>query len=312
MPKKTKSKKETLSIEFDFDTFINYKTSTYNHKTKEHESKIIDNMQEFEECLYDGVDSPNYSFNELYDCGDMLEEAKKYLLKEYKYITSDLIDDNLDYLENNILQACENTWRETYINEWIKEAYKLVYSGIEYSLNYIFEDYKIDYNLYIANDKKKELMPDNYKDICHQGLNEYEKIKVVIYKKDAITYFEEVRGEKYNEKEHGEELADIIHDDILNNQDKPIYEYIDNYGTIGDYDDWFDYFKDSEEVSEIIETYLKMEKAKINGKSFLNTSIIAKINDIHNILKEYSTDKEYNKLIKRATGSIKATISKAI
>jgi len=312
MPKKTKSKRETLSIEFDFDTFIDYKTSTYNHKTKEHESKIIDNMQEFEECLYDGVDSPNYSFNELYDCGDMLEEAKKYLLKEYKYITSDLIDDNLDYLENNILQACENTWRETYINEWIKEAYKLVYSGIEYSLNYIFEDYKIDYNLYIANDKKKELMPDNYKDICHQGLNEYEKIKVVIYKKDAITYFEEVRGEKYNEKEHGEELADIIHDDILNNQDKPIYEYIDNYGTIGDYDDWFDYFKDSEEVSEIIETYLKMEKAKINDKSFLAEELHKRTLDMRLVIGDYSTDKKYNELIIRAIGSIETTIHKAV
>jgi hypothetical protein len=205
------------------------------------------NWQEVEEDSFN-LDLVRHIWEEgekIYGFDDMLKQAKEYIGKKTGV-------NKLDNLEDDIKQDIFRALSDSYENSYLTEAFDWVKKEIEENLTASLNSHDIkDYQILYYSEEDKTL---------HSEFK-YNSSKIYIYLPvKEIKNIATLNGwEDYTLEEVINEFPYYFEVKSLN------WEYFDYYGTRGNYDDWFECFKDCEETSYKIEKLLEKRREKVKA-----------------------------------------------
>ena len=258
----------------------------------------INSIQDWEESVFDNFES-YYSYIDLKNNGQYynLEDAEKYLID--KGYTQEEIDKFRDTLESDQRRGLADAKDSSYQYEYGQKLYKMIMEQVN-------EDF--DDNLSSINYKILDDITD--KDF-QSSKTDQEYIRIEISKADIKAWLKENYPEEkyYLEPDY----IDFFHDYALDFNRKEInQEYIDYYRTLGDSDDWLDYFKDYNEIETKINNYRKDEKDKIDNAERASLELKNNLNEIDRYAAKYFTKEETRQKIARQVTALKSVIKNAV
>lgn len=287
------TKKQSVIFELSLIGYLGErKIYRYNEETKRRERigrEYIISVQEKEEDLFD-TDLNFYEYIGVED--EHEEEAKKYLTsKNYTPAEIELFSETL---KSDIKKALNDAKESSYMTEWLTEYYTLTQKNIEDSISKYIRDFIMIDSL--IDDEFKHSRTDQ----------EYLRVEIT---KEVI--------KEYLKSENLKIDADYIETFISNTFDylsaKEINtEYIDYYGTMGDYDGWLDYFKDYNEIESEIEAYRKDEADKIDNAERASLELKLILNEIDRYAAKYFTKEPTRQKIARQVTALKSVIKNAV
>lgn len=182
---------------------------------------------------------------DLYGFDGMLEEAVAHVKKETKLMK---LDAYIDEIKAEVIRACADAFQDKYMTE----SFDWVAGQIKDLIDKALEDELGKYQLLYYSEEDKTL---------------HSEFK---YNTDSIRiYASRQQIKKYAEYHFN--IEDLTFDEILG--ELPYYisageikwEHFDYYGTRGDCDDWYVYFKDGTEVAYTIREDLKKKQRKVKA-----------------------------------------------
>lgn len=286
--------KEKITIDIDLSSYFG----------EHHEQVCINSLQEYEEWLFNNFESYHQyiDINEVATYYDDYNNVYTYLKKEIK-ATKEEIELFKDTINSDIHRSMAYAKDQSYQDEWIQKYITLLVETIEEDAKNILNTFPSAELIepFSSNDTKKW-------DIT--------SIQIIVDKQELSDYFLKEEKENYNYSQGDEKDNDILQEYL-----QEIFEYdqsgainidhIDYYGTLGDYDDYMQYFIDYNDCIQEIKDYREEEKAKINStKKMLeeNSHYIEKISKYND---EYIKDESINQKIKRQIIALKKVIENA-
>jgi len=200
-------------------------------------------------CNYTGVDDiveKVYGWN-MYERVNLEyieyeEKVKKHLQSTLKLSDKDinkLYDENIDDIKTDISQACEYAL----IDDYVDKMFKYIKDDIAESL--------IKYNPFISK--------VDFELVENKNTNSgYETVVNITYNKEEFIK-ELMEQYKYTKRQVEDELYFDDEFELIDVEMK----HFDYYGTIGDYDNWFENYKDQEATSFQIKESIKEKQAKL-------------------------------------------------
>jgi hypothetical protein len=238
----------------------------------------LKSIQELEEWLFDNFESYSLYIDKSYIQYINKDEAINYLINQG--YTNEEIKENDECLEDNILTAMVYAKDDSYQCEWIKEYEKILEEAIEGSLD---DNQKLITSIenigfddeYFEIKVKKSVILDDYNDKMYNDYTEDEKIEL---------YYEDFSFRGVN------------------------MENIDRYGTLGNFDEWLDYFKEDEDVSVLIDKQRKDDNERKTCKKRLKKDIADITNKALKILEYHEKNQELKNNIYRNLKSIQKIV----
>lgn len=297
------AKKDSVIFDIPLHDYFGVK-KVYNQETKCHDEHPINSIQSCEEDLFLNFESfgLHISSDQIED--DDKQEAIKYLISK-KY-TKEEIDSFSGTLESDLLRAYGDAKDDSYQAQWMKEYMRLTQDQIWRDLAEA-----LDNKDEIHKDIEYKLL-DNLEDKdFRRNKNEQEYLRLSFLKKDIIQWLKENYPDEEWHKD--KDYIDYFHDYALDYTRKPIdTEYIDRYGSLGDCSDWFDYFKEQNEIGSEIDEYRKDEKDKVNNVKRLLDFTIPKTDEIKKYTEKYMKNEGIKKITIRQTNALTSAIKKQI
>lgn len=288
-----KNKKQSFIFKIDLDNFFGKSFNTGNYRDNQ-----ITSIQDYEESLLDNFESfGNYIDLEEYQKYYKLEEAEEYLIKKgYKQEEIDLFRPTL---ESDLSRALGDAKDASYQYEYSQKVYSAIQEAIEKHLADILEG--IDYRI--------------LEDLTDKGFQsskiDQDHIKIKISREQALKLLldnfnkEDIKTDNDIEDYLAEYMA-------LNSASSINYEYIDYYGTLGDSNEWLEYFKDYNEIEDEIDNYRKDEADKLNNIERASLELKPAIENISNYIDSYIKIEPAKTKIKRQINALKSVIKNAV
>lgn len=209
--------------------------------------KKSETWQDVEEKSFDwNLSISQYcKFKELYNNKGMLDQAFKLISQRTNTSIKELKDKEYDII-CSILTSCDNAYQDDYMTK----MFKFTSEAIDEIISNEMLDIKYQVFYYSKEDKT----------LHNEFKYNTSEIRIYIPKSE----FNKIRKE-FN-------FFDYSDDEIIDNiayelNFKPIsYTHFDYYGNIADYNNWYEYFKDCEEVSYDILKERKENQRKLKEK----------------------------------------------
>jgi len=227
-----------------YKNFISFDLDVFCCNFRQRDKKAINTWQDIEESAFMNWDlsiSQYIQFKEMYNHESMLNEALDYIITKTN-IEKENIDQAAVILD--IMFACDNAYQDDYMIKLFKFTQKSIISKIN--------DLNIDGQLLYYSKEDNTL--HNELKYNTSEIRLYISIKTI--KQLNIDYFRS----DYTDQEVIDNIAYELDQKSLNIN----YEYFDCYGTVADYDNWMDAFKDNESITHSIlkDRQVKIKKLK--------------------------------------------------
>jgi len=256
----------------------------------ERQEKWIESAQEYEEKLFENFESFSPYIGDA-DLADYIEPAKYYLLTLH-YTPAEIEQFNGE-LKQDIRRALSDAKDQSYQDEWLKKFFKETQKQIKADLSDALPDIK-----YKLIDR---LDAEDY----FTTRAEAEFLRLEIAKSEVKKWLAANRPDDIKDPDY----IDIFGDYALDYERKPINtEYIDYYGTMGNYDGWLDCFKDNQETTGAIDEYRKQEADKQNNFERASLELKSQFAAIAEYNQRYLKN---NAKISRQIGALKSVIKNA-
>jgi len=271
-------------------------------KYGEQQEKRIESLQEYEEKLSDNFQGfwkwAKYALEKEYI---NRQEAINHLKSLPEKYTDEEISLFSEELDNSIIRAAEDAMIQSYQDEWFAKFRRLTQERIDSDLSDALDG--VSYKLL-------DRVDDKY---YFTDRAESNHLRLEISKAEIKKWITENNASAAEEYKTAEDMAAYFADYVLNYDRKPIdTDHIDYYGTMGDYNEWLNCFKDYEEVSGRIDDHRKVEAAKIDNYNALLEYYAGQIKPLKDYLNKYHNDIEFKKSINRNLDSVTAIIVKKI
>lgn len=269
------------------------KGSRYNCTTKQSTEYWLNSLQNYEANLFDNfIDNFDYITDDQVD--DNIPEATAVLLAEgYTQEEINLFDDELKL---DIKRAMSDAWHSSYEGEWLKKFYHQTQKQIDKDLADALANtpYKL-----LDDISTQEFINDRF---------EADHLRLEIAMSDITTWLSDHDLAEYIEDK---DFADYFADNALDFTRKPInIEYIDYYGTLGDYDEWLSCFKDyHDDMMTAIDNYRQDEKDKLNNYELAAVNLKPHLEAIGDYVANYLPTEPKATKIKRQINALKSVIT---
>jgi len=257
-------------------------------------SEYITTAQQKEEYLFD-----HDSFSGSIEINDQeLGEARDYLKAEG--YTAEELDLFKEQLEDDTKRAKADAFDDNYRKQWLEKYLKLTQE-------------------HIIDDLDDALSGINYKLIDQLDADDYFKeraeadhLKLEISKANIKQWLKDNDPENDAEKQP-ENYIDYFADYALDFDQKEIdLEYVDYYGTLGDFDGWLEYFTDYNEITGLIDTYRLDEASKINNLERASLEAKPHLEAIDQYIAKYIDQEPAKTKITRQIKALKSIIKNAV
>lgn len=254
---------------------------------------------------YDGIVRMlnEYMQDDLDKAATMVHQELK---KQFPNLTHrELLEDTeyANHLETGMLRAIEDGWRNDYTDKYTQAFKNMAIKNLEDVLG--AKELDVNYSriaLHREKSEYNEALTTPIKDLCylrgddHPGeLWDATDIVITINETEAKRIIDEHGYHSYDSKTTNDELCDLALDairDVLSCYEVNT-EYIDYYGTLGDYDNWEEPFTDYH-MSEVVDNIT----ASIQRRNKEYSAATAVYDAIHNsvlldsVKTHYDGDKE--------------------
>ena len=219
-------------------------------------------MQEVSEWVFDfafNQDGGAYDIS-IEDCCYDIADAYTYISKETGVPVHELRAKYKEQVERDFRQSLADSFRASYEYEWEKRFYSLMQENIKNALGSLY-----DSAYFVYKDKDKVHKIPVSADYSKLGYCDEARVIRIYATKEQMADFLRC---KYNQYSWGEYVDEVLENIYPKNVDT---EYVDYYGTLGDSDEWFLYFKDYEEVS--LQVKKNIEKRARRTKAYITHNV---------------------------------------
>ncbi len=217
-----------------------------------------------------------------------------------KGYTAEEIDLFKEQLEDDIERAKADAFDDNYRKQWFEKYLKLTQEHIIDDLDDALDG--IDYKLI------DQLDADDY----FKERAEADHLKLEISKANIKQWLKDNDPENDAEKQP-ESYIDYFADYALDFDQKEIdLEYVDYYGTLGDFDGWLEYFTDYNEITGLIDTYRLDEASKINNLERASLEAKPHLEAIDQYIAKYIDQEPAKTKITRQIKALKSIIKNAV
>lgn len=212
--------------------------------TTKNNKEALESMQDVSEWVFNwSINNDGGAYDiKLDDCRHDIDQAYTYIYKQTGVPVNELKEKYADSIESDFRRAMADAYRSNYESEWLKSFYESMQQNITKALNDVL--YKQAYFVYTDKNTKKVhkvLVSTDFHSLswCWEAST----IRIYATTKQLSDFVGVYKD--YTWDDYAYEAVESINcaSEYVDT------EYIDYYGTMGDGDNWFDFFKDAEDTS---------------------------------------------------------------